>query len=95
MPLVVVVVRILAVTYNIFGLVIAIPSQIEACVTAIMGQCQQVRDMETPLKPQNPWHVSLMDGGRPLKQWIGLLTAPYTHTPVQAGPTGSSKFGGS
>ena len=65
------------------------------CLAAIMGRSPQVRDMETPPTPQNPLYVSLNDGWRRLKQWIGLLTAPHTHTPVQAVPTGSSQFGGS
>jgi len=62
-------------------------------LAAIMGRWQQVGDMETPLTPQNPSYVSLNDGWRPVKRWIGLLTASHTHTPVQAGPiTGRSKF---
>ena len=95
MPSTVVAVRILAVSYNIIGSTTAILAQIKACLAAIMGQWRQVRDMETPPTPQNPLYVSLNDGWRPLKQWIGLPIAPHTRTPVQAGPTGSSQFGGS
>ena len=73
----------------------AILAQIKVCLAAIMGRWQQVRNMETPPTPQKPLYVSLDDGWRPLKQWIGLLTSQHTHTPVQAGPTGSSQFGGS
>ena len=73
----------------------AILAQIKVCLAAIMGWWQQVRDMETLLTPQNPSHVSLNEGKRPLKQWIGFLMEPHTHMPVQAGPTGSSQLGGS
>ena len=92
-----VVVRISAVSYNIIDSETAIfLAQIKLCLAAIMGRWRQVRDMGTPLTPQNISYVSLLnDRWGPLKQWIGLLTAPHTHTPVQAGPTGSSKFGGS
>ena len=87
MPSTVVVVRILAVSYNIICLATASLAQIEVCLAAIMGQLwQQVRDMETPPTPQNPLYVSLVDGWGPLKRWIDILMAPYTHTPVQAGP---------
>ena len=91
----VMVVRILAVSDNIIGSAMAILAQIKVCLATIMGQWRQVRDMETPLTPQNASYVSLNDGWRPLKQWIGLPIAPHTHTHVQAGPTGSSQFGGS
>ena len=94
MPSTVVVIRILAVSYNIIGSATAILAQIEVCLAAIMGRWQQVRDTETPLAPQNPMYVSLNDGWGPLKRWIDVLMAPRTHTPVQAGPTGSSRFGG-
>ena len=50
---------------------------------------------DTPNPSESPWYVSLNDGWRPLKQWIVLLTASHTHTPVQAGPTDSSELGGS
>ena len=95
MPSKVVVVRILAVSYNITYSTTVILAQIKACLAAIMGQWRQVRDMETPPTPQNPWYVSLNDEWGPLKQWIGLLTTPHTHIPVQAGPTDSIQFGGS
>ena len=89
------VVHILALSYNIIGLTTAILAQIKVCLAAVMGRWRQVRDIETPLTPQNALYVSLNDGWRPLKQLIGLPMAPHTHTPVQAGPTGSSQLGGS
>ena len=91
MPSKAVIFRILAVSYNIIGSTIAILAQIKVCLGTIMGWWRQVRDMETPLAPQNPLYVSLDDGWRPLKKWIGLLMAPHTHMPVQAGPTDSSQ----
>ena len=93
MPFTVVVVRILAVSYNIIGSTMVVLTQIKVCLAAIMGRRQQVRDVETPPTPQNPLYVSPNDGWRPLKQWIGLPMVPHTPMPVQAGPTGSSQFG--
>ena len=94
MPSKVVVFHILAVSYNIIGLTTEILAQIKVCLAGIMGQCRQVRDVETHPTPPNPLNVSLNDGQRPLKQWIGLLMASHTHAPAQAGPTGSSQFWG-
>ena len=70
-------------------------TQIKVCFAAIMMPWQQVRGMETSLTPQIPLYVSLNDGWGHLKRWIGVLMAPHTHTPVQAGPYGNSQFGGS
>ena len=95
MPYTVVVVRISAASYNIIGSTMAFLAKIKVCLAAIMGRWRQVRDMETPPTPPNPFYVSLDDRWRPLKQWIGLLMTPHTHMPVQAGPDGNSQFGGS
>jgi len=44
---------------------------------------------------QNPSHVSLNDGWGPLRQWIGVLTAPHhSHMLDQGGPPGSTQFWG-
>ena len=61
MPSAVVVVRILAVSYNVISSDMAILAQIKVCLAAIMGWWRQVRDMETPPTPQNPLDVSLDD----------------------------------
>ena len=58
----VVVVRILAVSYNIIGSTNAVLAQIKVHLAAIIGQWRQVRDMETPPTPLNPLYVSLNDG---------------------------------
>ena len=86
MPSTVRVVRILAVSYHIICLVTAILAQIEVSLTSIKGRWRQDGDIETRPIPQNPLYVSLKGGWRPLKQWIGHLMAPHTHTPVKAGP---------
>ena len=93
MPSMVVVFRIMTVSYNIIGSTTVILAQIKVCLAAIIVWWWQVRDIDTPPAPQNPSFVSLNDGWRPLKQWIGLLTAPHTHMPVQAGPTGAFSLG--
>ena len=75
-----VVVRILAVSYNIIGSTTAILTQIKVCLAAIMKRWRQVRDTDTLQTPPNPLYVSQMIDEGLLNSGIASL---WHHTPIR------------